>query len=380
MGLKEKILGFIKQRFGRKLLSSPNQINNTDFIEQEITSYNMDDFNESLKVENVSNLSPSYDFQELSNEIKAQLHQTYREFRETLEGSEEYIEMKEKEMYGEGYSGNMPFICYAEMGSDGKIEATIIVTEKSVSRTGKNSDGSKSYEEYRKDKNGYKAVSVSNGETAYVSSKNPIAKKDMEKIKAFRERIKNDINSNTNNMSKEELLAYQQVLKAYGVDDFQIDLKDKDKFASPATGCFGEDGRGSAITCVYNKEQNSSSVPILINIATEKDGKMATRNFRSVGQNKYIDENSFELVNGQPSYKIVSLEKINEIAESRGLDVSFFDRLKKHENEEKPMIPKTAEDIHDKFSRQAEKEKEKANGEREEGEEEGDHYPSHTLE
>lgn len=367
MSLKDKIVGMIKRSFGIKALTSIDEIENIDTYglystENSINSatsdkkYSENQFDESLKVD-PSAISVAPNFEKLSAEIKAELLDSFEEFKQTVLENDDIKRIKQSQE--EGQMGDTPFICFAELDSNGKLKSTIIVTKNSCIKTTEENDGSISYQETRKDKDGYQTIINDNRGSMYIKGNN-LTQSQINELKDFSYKSEDNITKLPSKFDDETKSIYKQTLESLGVKT-DIDVKNKEKYKYLASGKYhrnldtGEFESLDEMCCIFDKESNSEK-PEIIAINTKKEGKISSRKFRLTENGKYIDESSFKIVDGKPEYSLVDYEQIKQYGKQKEIDVNYMDRYNKFNSQNKPLIPEAAVNIHNAMGRKQERE------------------------
>lgn len=310
MSEKEELIADIAHNTAKMSVTEASELLNPDFFKAPIMS-DVDNAEKDAKRGNV--ITPSYRIQKLLPQVRAEIEANYQEFRTTLEGSEEYKKI-ETEYKKEGYSGKVPFMCFVEMDSSGKMHSSIIVTKDSVNKTTKQDDGSYLYEEHRKTENGYESVITRGKNSFYISSEEPISAEIIERAEMLTTTTK-ALAASGRKMNPETLLAYQQTLKSLGIDNKDINFSDEDRYRIIGTGDFNM-SQFDHMAYIIDKESDSKQ-PIAVSISSERDGNVSSQRFRLTNDGKYIDENSFEIRNGRPHYNLVTLDQIKQVAKRK---------------------------------------------------------------
>lgn len=355
MEAKKGIINNVSNNFGKKVITTSEELLNSDSLKGDVEADLKAEQKRSEKNNGALNTQeiqhPSYRAQKLSAEVRDEILANYEEFRKNLESSEEYKQIQDKQKK-EGYSGDEPFICFAEMDSTGKMRSTIIITKDSVNRTTKQEDGTYLYEEHRKNGNGYSSAITRGENSFYISSKSQISRECIERAEQIISTTKN-FATMARKMDPQTLLAYQQTLQSLKLDNKDINFSNGDRYTNSATGAYNMN-EFDIMTWVIDKESDSKQ-PIAVSLASEKDGKITSRRFRFAGDGQYIDESSFKIKNGQPYYKLVTLEQIKQLAAQKGIDVEYFDRLDTHLSEGKPLIPQIAKDVNSDLEKESQR-------------------------
>lgn len=369
MDLKDKIIGMIKRSFGTKTLTSIDEIENIDTYGTTATESAINSGVQKTEQENAFNNSLKFDsnsihvapnFQKLSNEIRMELLENFEEFKIAVLESDDIKRIKATQE--EGKMGETPFMCFAEMDSDGKLKSTIIVSKNSCIRTSEDQDGNLVYQETRMGKDG-QLRTVLNDKNGSLYIRGKMSQEELTDIKKFSDRNQDNITKLPKRFDEQTRKEYKNVLDNLGVRT-DINLDDEDKFKYLAAGKPKRDNDGriselNEISFVLDKE-NLDSNPLIIALNTKKDNKIISKKFRLTESGKYIDESSFKMVDGKPQYSLLDYEQVLNYGKEKNLDVNYVDRMKKVlKDEQKSLIPEAAVSIHDAMA--AKKEKEQRN-------------------
>lgn len=366
MNLKDKIIGMIKRAFGIKALTSIEEIENIDTYAMssvdssinsmnEKTEYSENQFDEGLKV-NSNSISAVPNFQNLSSEIRTELLNSFNEFKQTVLESEEIQHIKQSQE--EGKIGETPFMCFAELDSNGKLKSTIIVTKNSCIKTTEEDDGSISYQETRRGKDGLQVVINDKNSSMYIRGGNRLTQKKINEIRDFSNINRNSATKMPSKFDDVTTNMYKKTLQELGVKQ-DIDLNDDKRFSYAVAGKSNKINENTyrldEIGAIIDKE-NNRGIPEIITINSKMDGKISRKKFRLTENGKYLDESSFKVIDGKPQYSLVDYEQIKQMGAKLNLDVNYIDRYKNFTKENKPLIPNDAMNIHKSMEIKQEKE------------------------
>ena len=341
MDLKDMLMSRVRSIFGTKRLTTVLEIEQMELLDSELVGNASSEFERNLKVKNAPQISKNYFFA-IKEDARQEIWNNLLFFKDTILSSDEMKRIKEAEETGE--IGGTAFICTAEMGSDGKIQSTIIATKNSCSRLTTDSDGNKCYQESRM-VNGRMQTIINDEKQGSLLINGNFNQAQIDKIRKFS-------NSNVEKMSnikefesESEKAAYIHVLQQRGAAA-QVDVNDKEKYSTGGSGRVSkEDGTLSEVNFVFDKNKQNQP-PVIISLNRLKGGKLSTERFRLTEDGKYIDENSFRLnENGNPEYTEVSFEQLREYGNKNGFDMGYITKIQRHHAMNKDMIPQGALEI-----------------------------------
>lgn len=357
MGLRERVMKSIQKAFGKKKITSTEEISSIDSTESELMKNVISEFDESLKVGTTPTLEGNL-FSEIAAEARNNVLMNLHSFKNTVLSSEQVQKLQGKEART-GQAGNVPFVCVAEMDENGKIKSTIIVTDQACSKLTVDKDGKKTYQESRFVDGEMKTV-INDEKNGSLFINGNVKQSDIDKIKNFASKNKEKTNEMRKFDDQEEKKAYLHILKQRGVDT-KINPYDKDKYSYASSGRIirGKEVLLKEADFVFDKT-NENAPPVTVSLNTLKAGKVSRQKYRLTADGKYIDENSFKLdENGNPSYIELTLEELKEQAMEAGFDMDYMNRFQKHQAQGKEMIPQGAIDIHEALVEEKKKQQER---------------------
>lgn len=360
MSIKEKFFQMMQRSFGTKRISSAQ-----DFEDAEkdlTTSMNSaqtaseNEFDKSLKVDGIQQKS-NINYSKLPQQVKKDLERNFEELKKSILTGEN-LKNNQLLLENEGSVEKSPFICYTEIDSSGKIQSTIIVTNKSISKTSKDENGDPTYQEIRKNKNGMEAIINEKNLSLRISGK-ALSQEEIEKFKSFSKNSDLALVGPPAKLAEKDYDLYEQTLKDLGVN-IDINLNDKDKYTRAATAKSRADSNVvKGMSCLYDKNQDFSKPESICLSYTDSSNKFLSKTFRKTQDGNYIDCSSFEVVEGKPKYQLLTLQQIHKYARkndfSDSVSHSYFKKFEKFQKEDNALIPKAALDIHDKAIKQHEK-------------------------
>lgn len=358
MGLKEEIKKIMSKFFGTKRLTAVSEIKNIE-VNDVAWKMEMSDFDKSLKVDATPELQ-EMKFSEIKEEARREILRNVENFKNNILNSEEIKKINEKE-YRTGEANGQEFICLVEMGNDGNLKATTVITPNSCSKTVIDAEGNKTYQESRMI-NGIMKTIINDDNGRSLAINGNFTQEEINKIKKFSENNKNKMNDIKQFKTEEEKLAYIEVLKEKSYYIEGENFSDKDKYLTSCAGKkFDENGLSvfREVDFVFDRN-NMNSNPLLITLNTQKDGKITRQRFRLTKDNKYIDENSFRINDkGEPEYTELTYEEVKLYGVNNKFKMNYIEQIKSHEIEKKPMIPPGAINIHKAIQAEIEKENER---------------------
>lgn len=317
------------------------------------STYVPNEFDESVKVElaggKVARSHARYE--KLPTNTKKGLLQSFRTFKNSVLTAEEQTQ-GQIQAKSEGLVGETPFLCFAEVDDLGNVASTIVITDKSASRTSKDEFEEYSYQEIRQARNGMEAVVNNSGTSLFIEGAS-LTQEKIRQMQMFTENAKLDIMADPNGLDAQSFQAYRQTLKSLGVD-INVDTEDKGNYHTIGSN-FMEKGIQSGMIAVYDKTKGYEA-PESVSISTGTDKESSARVFRKTANGQYIDCESFQMVNGIPQYNLLTYEQIKEEARSQTIDVDAIERFEEFKQEDKETVPEAAVGINRDMERQQERE------------------------
>lgn len=355
MGLRDEIKKIVARFFGTKRLTSVSEIEKVAVNDTEIWDIGVSEFDKRLKVEITQELQGNK-FSAIKDEARREILMSVENFKNNILNSEEIEKIKSEETHT-GEANGQSFICIAEMADNGEISSTIIVTANSCSKTTIDENGNTTYQESRM-VNGIMKTIVSDDKGRSLTITGNFSQEEIEKIKKFSESNKSKLNDIKQFKTEEEKTAYLSLLLNKTPYVEGNDFLDREKYLS---SCWGKRVKEDGVSVLKEMDfvldkNNINSNPLVVSLNTLKEGKVTRQRFRLTNDGKYIDESSFKLNDkGEPEYTEMTFEDLKEYFGKQGLNMNYIGQVRKHQTDEKPMIPPGAMNIHKAMQAEIEK-------------------------
>jgi hypothetical protein len=349
---------------------------NSQATKKEENNTSLTEFDKSLIVEGVEQANfPITKYQKLNPEIEQQLKVVLSEL--TMQNLSNFETINN----AEGISSNgEPFKCFATLNGDG----TLIVTPNKVITVNKKDENNYDYLETRKEGSAIKKVSIHT--VSGISSFNygsTLSSKDMRELETFSRFFtnpRNAMNLELKGKTEQEKAQYMLELNKLGIKPAEDKLASIDELTvkykpeqlekvkndgmllhtSTSAKAVKEDGtlNKKTATILYNeKEETPRTIWMVSQSENSKNYKYNI--YRRAANGKYLDASSVTFDSkGNPKYKMVTLDDIEQKLESEGFSVEKFNKLMAKNTELEGKLPQEAEMISDTTKRQKEKEKE----------------------